>query len=391
MNFLEKVEPYITSDDYLVQEFVFHALQDYPNVPEEWITRLLKEAVHNKERESSILVFVAKHQLNEEAIKVLIEGLEKAEKSKMHLYTRFLGNIEPALAIKYKNELTPYYTKETWDFYHLLVNGTEDEVWNAYGEIINKLERAPEYNHALFIKAKKVANTLVQKGWIDKNEIALILSENLNKDWFSFDGILAVYMIGLLKLETHIPILASLLTRDEDILLEETADVLIAFQSEEVVRAVEPYLKRSESIIFATSVVGNTKTSLSVEVLRSAYHHVTEEDDKDSIFEALCHQLSSDCLSEIEDYLANEPESFMIEVDQVAYGYFTVMGLQHPKLLEWKQAAEEREKYFWEEMNKSNSNILPFTSAPHQSADKVGRNDPCPCGSGKKYKKCCLN
>ena len=22
---------------------------------------------------------------------------------------------------------------------------------------------------------------------------------------------------------------------------------------------------------------------------------------------------------------------------------------------------------------------------------KVGRNDPCPCGSGKKYKNCCLN
>ena len=23
------------------------------------------------------------------------------------------------------------------------------------------------------------------------------------------------------------------------------------------------------------------------------------------------------------------------------------------------------------------------------AAQKVGRNDPCPCGSGKKYKKCC--
>ena len=22
---------------------------------------------------------------------------------------------------------------------------------------------------------------------------------------------------------------------------------------------------------------------------------------------------------------------------------------------------------------------------------KIGRNKPCPCGSGKKYKKCCLN
>lgn len=26
---------------------------------------------------------------------------------------------------------------------------------------------------------------------------------------------------------------------------------------------------------------------------------------------------------------------------------------------------------------------------PVQVAPKVGRNDPCPCGSGKKYKKCC--
>ena len=23
------------------------------------------------------------------------------------------------------------------------------------------------------------------------------------------------------------------------------------------------------------------------------------------------------------------------------------------------------------------------------ASEKVGRNDPCPCGSGKKYKKCC--
>ncbi len=28
---------------------------------------------------------------------------------------------------------------------------------------------------------------------------------------------------------------------------------------------------------------------------------------------------------------------------------------------------------------------------PHvRAAPKVGRNDPCPCGSSKKYKKCCL-
>lgn len=31
--------------------------------------------------------------------------------------------------------------------------------------------------------------------------------------------------------------------------------------------------------------------------------------------------------------------------------------------------------------------LTPFQREPI----KIGRNDPCPCGSGKKYKKCCLN
>jgi uncharacterized protein len=30
-------------------------------------------------------------------------------------------------------------------------------------------------------------------------------------------------------------------------------------------------------------------------------------------------------------------------------------------------------------------------SKPVVVGPKVGRNDPCPCGSGKKYKRCCLN
>ena len=29
------------------------------------------------------------------------------------------------------------------------------------------------------------------------------------------------------------------------------------------------------------------------------------------------------------------------------------------------------------------------SAAPSRSAGKVGRNAPCPCGSGKKYKRCC--
>ena len=33
----------------------------------------------------------------------------------------------------------------------------------------------------------------------------------------------------------------------------------------------------------------------------------------------------------------------------------------------------------------------PEAKKPIVNGSKVGRNDPCPCGSGKKFKSCCLH
>jgi uncharacterized protein len=41
---------------------------------------------------------------------------------------------------------------------------------------------------------------------------------------------------------------------------------------------------------------------------------------------------------------------------------------------------------FWKEQKYMAQQIDPMMSMDH----KQGRNEPCPCGSGKKYKKCCL-
>lgn len=42
--------------------------------------------------------------------------------------------------------------------------------------------------------------------------------------------------------------------------------------------------------------------------------------------------------------------------------------------------SEERRKELYKEQKQSKTVV---------KGEKVGRNDPCPCGSGKKYKKCC--
>lgn len=40
--------------------------------------------------------------------------------------------------------------------------------------------------------------------------------------------------------------------------------------------------------------------------------------------------------------------------------------------------------------NAAKPQVVEISAAPPRHRNKVGRNEPCPCGSGTKYKKCCL-
>jgi hypothetical protein len=386
VDFLEKLEPYLVSNDLLVQDFVLHTLQDYPKVPLEWTFRLLQEAIENNEKETSILTTISKHSFNENSVKMLIKGLLKEEKTRKHLYLSLFDQVEPRVLIKHQHDLESYFPEEMWEFLHFLVSCTEDQLWGELGTVLATLEQGTNFNHQVFNKGKRIAYTLVQNDWISEDEIDFIFNESLNKRWFSYDGILAVYMIGLRQLEKHIPILASLLTRDEDILLEEVSDTLTAIQTDDVVNAVEPFLNRESSLIYSASILGNIKTPKAISTLRSSYSKL-ESEDKEAIFEMLAHQLSLEGMPEIIDFMEHSIESFLVDREQVAYGYFTVIGEKHANLLDWKQMALKRELPFRNGFANGPSMIQP---SPIENTTKVGRNDPCPCGSGKKFKNCCL-
>lgn len=383
MTFLEKIKPHLISDDILIQEVVLHALHDYPHVPEEWTNELLKEAFRNKDKQHSILIYVENNIFNEEAVKILIENIPLMDPANRHLGVNLVHRIEPELALKYKEQLQEYIPKSTWSLYELILHGTEEEVYSEYGQILNDLERAgSEQHHQYYISAKKLAACLVEKGWVTGREIGQVLEDELKEKWFSFNGILTVYMIGLLKLESYIPLLVRLLDRDEDSLLEELSVTLTSFQSDEVVKEVAPYLMKDNSIIYAASIVENIKSDYAVKVLREAYRSAKELNHQDILIEALCHQLSEEALPEINEHMKLDYSSGLVDVEQTVYSYFSILGLKHRELAFWRQVAMERELDF-----RRKGNDLP--PAPVRNENKVGRNDPCTCGSGKKYKKCC--
>lgn len=54
-----------------------------------------------------------------------------------------------------------------------------------------------------------------------------------------------------------------------------------------------------------------------------------------------------------------------------------------------EHAIEERRERELEELNMIGGDETSQATQVVRSEEKIGRNDPCPCGSGKKYKKCC--
>jgi hypothetical protein len=80
-------------------------------------------------------------------------------------------------------------------------------------------------------------------------------------------------------------------------------------------------------------------------------------------------------------YTVDHPENEPLHLD----GEQTLFGDTVAELSEWgsfKPGAVGSDVPDW----------LDSPGTPHREPSrKVGRNDPCPCGSGKKFKKCCLN
>ena len=69
----------------------------------------------------------------------------------------------------------------------------------------------------------------------------------------------------------------------------------------------------------------------------------------------------------------------LIQEDTTRRLYFTVVNRQ----------ANERTQVAQPTVASHGGSGAPAQKAPAKSDKKVGRNDPCPCGSGKKYKNCC--
>lgn len=84
------------------------------------------------------------------------------------------------------------------------------------------------------------------------------------------------------------------------------------------------------------------------------------------------------------------PDSVRRDAPQILEAYFEYLETsgKAPNAAEWTEHMPEASAYYGEHLR--NDGSIKGDTVRHTLA-KVGRNDPCPCGSGKKFKKCCID
>jgi hypothetical protein len=238
---------------------------------------------------------------------------------------------------------------------------------------------------------------------------------------------MAVRLAGRLRLEAAVPLLIGKMRLDDDLLPHECEVALTRVGGDAAVRAVADAFVGAESgfRLVATGVLEAVHTDLAVQStlrllvqesdaavecrLRSAllaqYTPAAIEPARKCLLERGCSDLEDRCLR---DDLLRRCE---------------VLGQTFPEYEQWRSdhEREERERLRMVEESKNNpmagllyameqltgkkaSDVVKENA--HRTADRavemispppayvsrgrIGRNEPCPCGSGKKYKRCCM-
>ncbi|WP_280512997.1 YecA family protein [Rossellomorea vietnamensis] len=388
-SFVERVEPYFLSEDPFVQRYAIEMLED-TYLPEGNTFLMGLKAVDRgpvSRYSSPVLPNLLYLPLDEDGMKEVINrlnGMNKQDKNRL-FYTQFVTNASTELLITYRKEVKAFVGEEQLKKVEKLPSLTVEGLYMALADVMVYLDEH-EFNQGLYDHGKRIIKELVKKGGIESWEVQNGLQNNMDeKEFFGFEGIYQVYMAGEIQEESVVPQLASLFKNEEegDFLFEETANALVKIGTDLVVREVEKIALYGNTYFYTLDVLGRIKSKEAEKALLRLFNQTDDLIAKTIIADNLCRQLSIDAIPMIEDFIETGYDDGLFCLEESLYVNCVMNGIQHPKLSEWRHLLEIMEL---EMLNEPPA----FIPQPVIKEEKIGRNDPCPCGSGKKYKKCCL-
>ncbi|WNS43501.1 SEC-C metal-binding domain-containing protein [Paenibacillus sp. MMS20-IR301] len=288
--------------------------------------------------------------------------------------------------VEQKNNLAKMNDQELLDVFRVFIEQSTGKYWGEFDA---------EYGD-------DIVNELARRSCMD-SETVLQKLRNSDPGDSSYEVPYLIQLAGLMKLEAAIPVLCGFLAEEDDLLQSNAEEALVRIGTPEVIVTLKEQYPASEDEFhrqFAASVLGKIKLPASEEAVLALLPEDRYLTSATTLADSLCELGASKALSVVETMMEEGYARELLNLTDSIYAYCVISGRSHPLLSDWKKelAVQERRMVKHEaELNRMFSTKTPIgthnrlngTEKTYVSPEKVGRNDPCPCGSGKKHKKCC--
>jgi uncharacterized protein YchJ len=310
-------------------------------------------------------------------------------------------------------ELAPEFRERL----HLATLDT-DLCWEELERICAKGVGKHSSSEVDFGHASRVVEALARQGekYVDRTlDLLGKKVEDFDTDPMTWLEIFLVMLAGEMRLERAIPLIVKKLHDMGEILSEQCVEALGKIGTDAAAEAVAEGWLESEwdYRIYATSALEKIHSDTTVRKCLELMPQDKDPEIRTKLADALLAQMADEGIEPVRQMVEKrtyDPSSSDLMSRLVAVS--TIVGVIFPEYPIWKREAEEKQARtqrrlmemlgFFQTPSqqtpakpapaRERGDFLERKSAPFLRTQKpVGRNDPCPCGSGKKFKKCCMN
>jgi len=356
------------------------------------------------------------------AVKELYREEDKAEDQDSYFpaLSRLLCSADPQLLSPRADEIlqAPGFFKEMHEELQerlRLASWDADQCWNELDRFCTEgVGKDVDFGHA-----SRVVEALARQGdnYIDR--ILDLLAKEVGDYETDPMALLEIYLVDLageMRLERAIPLIVKKLHILGDVLSEACVDALGKIGTDAAAEAVtEGWLEAVwDYRLYATSALDKIHSDTTVRKCLELLPHDKELDIRTKLADALLGQFADEGIEPVREMVQRRAyDSMCSDLMRKLVAVSTVLGMTFPEYPIWKREAEERlakQERRMKEMRgffqtpthpvpppkpapaRERDDYLERKPTPFLRTEKpVGRNAPCPCGSGKKFKKCCMN
>jgi hypothetical protein len=293
-----------------------------------------------------------------------------------------------------------------------LLSWDEDALWREMEAICEEGKAKNYMGEVRWDDANDIVEELGRRSVRHIDRMMELLKQNaeeLDNNPQKWMAPLVIRLAGEWKHEPAIPLIVAKTHLEGEVDAEECVDALVRIGGDDVVRAVRHDFPSANwhFRLFATGVFERVHAEASIEAIIDLLPGEKDGDLVMFLGNALVRHFSTEGNDAARTLVIDQPD--LTEVRDGLLVSCALTGQDFPELAGWKKEREEERRQGRERQHaltqsmrlpplarNPRPNKLPALPQPAPIANpptgpKVGRNDPCPCRSGKKYKHCCLN